>query len=256
MTYHMSEKYIWVVCSFGQYICVNRRGHWWARLKAAMANKQTAGVFFAVIKFLWPFGVYVQPGEMKLVLWRHWCMWSSGASGDHREPISLHQTVHLLHTDYRIRADLHVEGCADIRQHYLPFHSYLHLPECALGGGGMLIEDFLPFSGVHRQASPSPLRHRFFFSFSFFAFFLVFLSSPFFFSLLFPANTKWTISHRQTYTQLQKTVRFGFKYTSKFTNLITSFWSALQWLHFKLEQNLIIFAKDERTMFPFCVKRA
>ena len=34
--------------SFGQYICVNGQGHWWARSKAAMARKRTKGVFVAL----------------------------------------------------------------------------------------------------------------------------------------------------------------------------------------------------------------
>ena len=43
----------WPVLSFGQYIW-NRRGHWWARSKAAMAIKRTTGVFFAITRFLSP----------------------------------------------------------------------------------------------------------------------------------------------------------------------------------------------------------
>ena len=32
--------------SFGQYICVNQRGHWWARSKAAMARNRTSKTYF------------------------------------------------------------------------------------------------------------------------------------------------------------------------------------------------------------------
>ena len=32
--------------SFGQYICVNRRSHWWARSKSAMARNRTSKTYF------------------------------------------------------------------------------------------------------------------------------------------------------------------------------------------------------------------